>query len=217
MSALHTPEELGLNTLFLDLNSYFASVEQNENPDLRGKPVAVVPMMTDATCAIAASYEAKAYGVKTGTKIYDAKRMCPHLRLVLARHDVYTRYHLKVLEATNKHIPVTKKWSIDEFHCDLMGREKIPENARALAMRIKWMKEGAPKLEPITAPTRIFWGEGDRIAKIEWADKLGDYFSNLKFSPAPNAGHFVHYEQPEMSNREMLAFFTPLAANGGWT
>ncbi len=137
MTALHPPEELGLNTLFLDLNSYFASVEQNENEALRGKPMAVVPMMTDATCAIAASYEAKAYGIKTGTKIYDAKRMCPHLKLVLARHDVYTQYHHKILEATEKHIPVTKCWSIDEFHCDLMGREKLPENARRLAMNIK--------------------------------------------------------------------------------
>ncbi len=134
---LHAPEELGLSTLFLDLNSYFASVEQNENPHLRGKPVAVVPMMTDATCAIAASYEAKAYGVKTGTKIYDAKRMCPNLTLVLARHDKYVDYHHRILAATDKHIPITKIWSIDEFHCDLMGREKTPENARALAHRIK--------------------------------------------------------------------------------
>jgi len=137
MGSLHTPEELGLNTLFLDLNSYFASVEQNDRPELRGKPVAVVPMMTDATCAIAASYEAKAYGVRTGTKIFDAKRMCPHLQLVLARHDIYTQYHHKILEATDKHIPVAKKWSIDEFHCDLMGREKEPENAIALAHKIK--------------------------------------------------------------------------------
>lgn len=134
---LHTPEELGLSTLFLDLNSYFASVEQNERPELRGRPIAVVPMMTDATCAIAASYEAKAYGVKTGTKIYDAKRMCPNLTLVLARHDKYVEYHHRILEATDKHVPVAKVWSIDEFHCDLMGREKIPENARALARRIK--------------------------------------------------------------------------------
>ncbi len=134
---MKTPEELGLNTLFLDLNSYFASVEQNEHPELRGRPVAVVPMMTDGTCAIAASYEAKAYGVKTGTKIYEAKQMCPQLICVLARHDIYTHYHLKVLEATNKHIPVTKKWSIDEFHCDLMGQEKRPENARRLAQNIK--------------------------------------------------------------------------------
>lgn len=134
---MQTPEELGLSTLFLDLNSYFASVEQNENPALRGKPVAVVPMMTDATCAIAASYEAKAYGVKTGTKIYDAKRLCPNLICVLARHDIYTEYHHKVLAATDKHVPVTKTWSVDEFHCDLIGRERLPENARALAMRIK--------------------------------------------------------------------------------
>lgn len=68
-----------LKYLYLDLNSYFASVEQQENQDLIGKPVAVVPMMTDGTCAIAASYEAKAFGIKTGTKIYEAKRMCPDL------------------------------------------------------------------------------------------------------------------------------------------
>jgi len=137
MTILRPPEEVGLTTLFLDLNSYFASVEQNERPELRGRPIAVVPMMADATCAIAASYEAKAYGVKTGTKIFDAKRMCPNLVCVLARHDKYVEYHHKVLEATDKHVPIAKIWSIDEFHCDLIGREREPENARALAMRIK--------------------------------------------------------------------------------
>ncbi len=137
MSALQSPEDLGLSTLFLDLNSYFASVEQNENPSLMGKPVAVLPTMTDATCAIAASYEAKAYGVKTGTPIYEAKKLCPQLTCVLARHDKYVEYHHKILAATEKHIPVSKIWSIDEFHCDLMGREKQEQNARALAAAIK--------------------------------------------------------------------------------
>jgi DNA polymerase-4 len=75
--------------------------------------------------------------VKTGTKIYDAKKMCPNLVCVLARHDKYVEYHHRILEATDRHIPVTKTWSIDEFHCDLMGREKEPENARKLARRIK--------------------------------------------------------------------------------
>ncbi len=134
---LQSPTESGLSTLFLDLNSYFASVEQNDRPELRGKPVAVVPMMTDATCAIAASYEAKAYGIKTGTNIYDAKKMCPNLICVLARHDIYVEYHHKILEATDKHVPITKIWSIDEFHCDLIGRERLLENAYALAQRIK--------------------------------------------------------------------------------
>ena len=68
-----------LNWLYLDLNSYFASVEQQLQPKLQNKPVAIVPTMTDATCAIAASYEAKAYGVKTGTMIYEAKKLCPKL------------------------------------------------------------------------------------------------------------------------------------------
>lgn len=131
------PEKNGLKWLFLDLNSYFASVEQQENPKLMGKPVAVLPMMTDATCAIAASYEAKAYGVKTGTKIYDAKKMCPALKCVLARHDVYVDYHHKILEATEKCLPINKVWSIDEFDCMLLGQERQAKNAYNIAKRIK--------------------------------------------------------------------------------
>jgi len=73
-----------LNWLFVDLNSYFASVEQDVRPDLRGKPVAVVPMVADTTVCIAASYEAKAFGVRTGTVVADAKRMCPEIVLVEA-------------------------------------------------------------------------------------------------------------------------------------
>src|ERR1035437_946985 len=65
-----------LNWLFVDMNSYFASVEQDSRPELRGLPVAIVPMMADTTCCIAASYEAKAFGVKTGTMVADAKRLC---------------------------------------------------------------------------------------------------------------------------------------------
>lgn len=132
-----SPEQSGLKWLFLDLNSYFASVEQQENPALRGKPVAVTPMTTDSTCAIAASYEAKAYGVKTGTKIYEARKMCPGLRCVLARHDKYVEYHHKILDAVEHVLPINKVWSIDEFDCILMGREKHPDVARDLALKIK--------------------------------------------------------------------------------
>ena len=74
------PNQNSYQWLFLDLNSYFASVEQQDNPRLRGSPIAVVPMMTDGTCAIAASKEAKRYGIKTGTKIYDAKNARSYLR-----------------------------------------------------------------------------------------------------------------------------------------
>ena len=77
--------------LFLDLNSYFASVEQELRPELRDRPIAVVPVMADTTCAIAASYEAKAFGVRTGTQVGEAKRLCPGIALVEARHEVVCR------------------------------------------------------------------------------------------------------------------------------
>lgn len=126
-----------LTWLFLDMNSYFASVEQQINPALRGKPVAVVPMMVDGTCAIAASYEAKAYGIKTGTKIYEAKRLCPGLRCVLAKHDAYVDYHHKILEEMIKHVPINKVWSVDEASSKLPPRLRTREAAMAVAQKLK--------------------------------------------------------------------------------
>jgi DNA polymerase-4 len=130
-------EASGVRWLFLDLNSYFASVEQQINPALRGRPVAVVPVMTDATCAIAASYEAKAFGVRTGTPIYEAKRLCPGLVLVLAQHDRYVRFHRRIVAEVENHVPVSQVCSIDEMACALVGRERETRNAVALARRIK--------------------------------------------------------------------------------
>ena len=123
--------------LFLDLNSYFASVEQEENPSLRNCPVAVVPVMADTTCCIAASYEAKAFGVKTGTQVGEAKRMCPGLVLVEARHELYIAYHHRVVEAVESCVPISSVRSIDEMACQLTGREQPLLAAMDLGRRIK--------------------------------------------------------------------------------
>jgi DNA polymerase-4 len=123
--------------LFLDLNAYFASVEQQERPELRGQPVAVVPMNTDTTCCIAASYEAKAYGIKTGTMVREAKALCPPLRLVEARPDLYVRYHHRITQAVDACIPVDTVLSIDEMICQLTGSQTEVEEAVRLAQRIK--------------------------------------------------------------------------------
>ena len=104
---------LALNWLFVDLNSYFASVEQDARPELRGRPVGVVPMLADTTVCIAASYEAKAHGVKTGTVVAYAKKMCPGLVLVEARHEIYVEYHHRIVEAVESCLPVTAVLSID--------------------------------------------------------------------------------------------------------
>ena len=82
---------MGLRSLFVDFNAFFASVEQQEQPQLRGRPVAVVPVLTANSCCIAASYEAKQHGVKTGTLIHEARKLCPGIELVNARPAVYVR------------------------------------------------------------------------------------------------------------------------------
>jgi DNA polymerase-4 len=126
-----------LNWLFVDLNSYFASVEQEVRPELRGRPVGIVPMMADTTCCIAASYEAKAHGVKTGTMVADAKKMCPGLVLVEARHEIYVEYHHRIVEAVESCLPVTAVLSIDEMACRLMGRERPLLAAMELGHQVK--------------------------------------------------------------------------------
>lgn len=126
-----------LRSLYIDFNSFFASCEQQENPALRGKPIAVVPVMTDSTSVIAASYPAKAFGVKTGTKVGDAKRMCPGLILVPARHGVYIKYHHAVIESVDKVVPLRAVRSIDELACELTGTQRDPERARELALKVK--------------------------------------------------------------------------------
>ena len=126
-----------VNWLFVDLNSYFASVEQDTRPELRGLPVGVVPMMADTTCCIAASYEAKSCGVKTGTIVADAKRLCPELVLVEARHEIYVDYHHRIVEAVESCLPVTAVLSIDEMACRLMGRERPLLAAMELGRQVK--------------------------------------------------------------------------------
>lgn len=126
-----------LRWLFLDLNSYFASVEQQLNPKLRGKPVVVSPAESEHTSAIAASAEAKKFGIKTGTMIADARAKCPDLIVVQARHDVYVKFHHQIVAEVWNHIPVTKICSIDEVACQLIGRERLVENATAIAHSIK--------------------------------------------------------------------------------
>ena len=126
-----------LTTLFLDMNAYFASVEQQMNPELRGRPIAIAPVMADTSCCIAASYEAKAFGVRTGTGIGEARRRCPQLVIIHARPEEYVKMHHRIIEAVEKCLPVAEVCSIDEMYCRLMGEEKQKPRALELARQIK--------------------------------------------------------------------------------
>jgi DNA polymerase-4 len=126
-----------LRCLFVDFNSYFASVEQYDRRLLRGRPVGVVPVMAQTTCCIAASYEAKAFGVKTGTGVREARELCPDIMLVEARPARYIELHHQLMAAIADCIPHAEPLSIDEVPCWLIGRERSRENAESIARRIK--------------------------------------------------------------------------------
>lgn len=126
-----------LRCLFVDFNSFFASVEQQDEPRLRNRPVGVVPVMSPTTCCIAASDEAKKHGIKTGTPVWEAMDNCPDLMLVEARPARYVDIHHQLMAAIEDCIPHGKPASIDEVPCRLIGREKQRDNAIAIAEHIK--------------------------------------------------------------------------------
>ena len=127
-----------LRALYVDFNSYFASVEQQLRPELRGRPVAVVPMIADTTCAIAASIEAKRFGVKTLTNVADAKRLCPEIVLVESRPTVYVEFHQKAKAVVESVAPIAAVNSIDEMWIRLSGRDQPRPAAEGLAREIKY-------------------------------------------------------------------------------
>ena len=126
-----------LRWLFLDLNSYFASVEQQLQPGLRGKPVIVAPVGSDTTVAIAASIEAKRFGIRTGTPVWEARQKCRELIVTPARHERYVEFHDAIVAEVWRHVPVTQVCSIDEMACRLLDNENGRAAAVALAERIK--------------------------------------------------------------------------------
>ena len=126
-----------LRWLFLDLNSYFASVEQEVNPKLRGKPVGILPIMAESSCCIAASREAKKFGIRVGTSPKEARELARDVVFVESRPQRYVEYHHRIIEAVQTCIPVTAVHSIEEMACRLDASQRTVEAAIDLAKRIK--------------------------------------------------------------------------------
>ncbi len=107
-----------ITTLYIDFDAFFANVEKQLCPAQSHRPVGVSAFPSDHSALIAQCYVAKAFGLHRGIKVQEAKALCPDLRVVSARHDVYVRMHHKIIAAIEKHIPVKKVWSVDEMECD---------------------------------------------------------------------------------------------------
>jgi DNA polymerase-4 len=118
--------------LHADLDSFFASVEQRDDPSLRGKPTIV-----GAGVVLAASYEAKAFGVYTPMGLRPALALCPHARVVSPRFHAYTEASKAVFRIFDDTTPLVEGLSIDEAFLDVRGMERGFGTPLELAQRLR--------------------------------------------------------------------------------
>lgn len=122
--------------LHVDLNSFFATAEQQTNPSLRGKPVGVIKAK-GRTCIIAASVEAKKFGVSTGSRVYDARKLCRSIILVPADFAKYAKMTYKFIDICQTYSPKCEVFSLDECFIDVTETEKFWGNVFNIAYEIK--------------------------------------------------------------------------------
>jgi len=217
----------GLAYLFLDFNAYFASVEQHDHPDLMGRPVIVTPIASEHTGAIAASYEAKAFGVKRGTKVRDARELCPDIAIMPARHDRYVQVHKLLMAEIERHLPLVKIYSIDEAAFRLSPSERDVETARATARRVKRgiAENVGPALRASIglAPSRLLAKlaaervKPDGLTVLELCD-LPRRLADMPLTDIPGVGKGVaaRLERSGISNFEALWRLQPKRARAIW-
>ena len=126
-----------LRTIYIDMNSFFASVEQHEEPAIRGKTVGITAMEGNIGCLVAASYEAKDFGVKTTMSVRDAKALCPQIILRPSRHRLYVRYNQRIAEIFDRFAELERVRSVDEFQIALGGVTSGLEPASDLVRTLK--------------------------------------------------------------------------------
>src|SRR3990167_3619335 len=107
--------------MHIDLNSCFATIEQQANPHLRGKPVAVAAYVTPNGCILAPSIEAKRYGVQTGMRVKDGKAICSSLIIMPSDPWKYRNVHLALRKIVADYTNDFNPKSIDEFVLNLEG------------------------------------------------------------------------------------------------
>lgn len=124
-----------IESLYLDFDGFFANAEKTLRPEFAERPVGVIPLNSKHTSLIARCYKAKAYGIQRGTSVAEARRLCPDIALLIARHDDYVRLHHDILKVLDRFVPVKKVWSVDEMECALIGHER--QTCVELAHKIK--------------------------------------------------------------------------------
>lgn len=121
--------------MHLDMNAFFASVEQQTNPELQGKPIGVIGR--GRTVVTTASYEARAFGVKTGMNTWQAKQACPHIIFVVGDNRKYADTSTRIMVIMREYTPLVEVFSIDEAFLDLTGSLSLFGSAERIAFLLK--------------------------------------------------------------------------------
>jgi DNA polymerase IV len=122
--------------LHIDMNAFFASVEQQSNPELRGKPIAVIGA-AKRTVITTCSYEARAFGVKTGMNTWEARQKCPELIFVVGNNRKYTYTSTQIIMIMREYTPLVEVFSIDEAFLDVTGCLSLFGSAERIVYLIK--------------------------------------------------------------------------------
>ncbi len=121
--------------MHIDMNAFFASVEQQTNPELRGKPIAVIG--TGRTVVTTASYEARAFGVKTGMNTWQARQACPQITFVVGNNRKYADTSTRIVAMMRDYTPLVEVFSIDEAFLDVTNSLKLFGSAERIAFLLK--------------------------------------------------------------------------------
>jgi DNA polymerase-4 len=132
--------------IHVDMDAFYASVEQRDNPELRGKPVAVGGERERGVVA-AASYEAREFGIRSAMPSVTAKRNCPELIFVKPRFDVYRAVSLEIRAIFAEHTPLIEPLSLDEAYLD------VTENLQAIATATEIAEQIRMKIKAVTGLT----------------------------------------------------------------
>lgn len=123
--------------LLVDMDAFFASVEQMKHPHLRGQPVIVCGDPSRRGVVTAASYEARPTGVHAGMPLQEARRLCPHAHYVEGNPEVYVEISLRLLDLYTSFTPDVEPFSVDEAFLGLQGRHGTLAGATSLAREIQ--------------------------------------------------------------------------------
>ena len=125
------------SVMFIDMNSFFASCEQQDDPSLRGKPVVVCTYKSPYSPIIAPSIEAKTFGIKTGMRTNEARKLCPHLVQVDTSPNKYREYHVKIMDVLKSYSQDVIPKSIDEAVINFKNYHLVYKDLHQVGLQIK--------------------------------------------------------------------------------